>query len=242
MTLRGFKNRLLRIARVALGTQPPEYNSYSQAGEDRILWFLFHSLGIERPRYIDVGANRPDVSSNTYLFYLKGSKGVCVEPDPSLFDRLQKARPDDQCLNVAVGYDGTREMDLFCFDEPSVNTLSEKDAQERMQGGQFKFVGLVKVPVMRLEEIIESCREGIPQFVSLDAEGVDFKILSNFDFAAYPVPVWVVETVDYSPSASKAKNAGIIELMKSHGFFVYADTYINTVFVDSNWYLNRCNA
>ncbi len=78
MTLRGFKNRLLRTVRVALGTQPVEVNSYSQAGEDRILWFLFKSLGIDRPRYVDVGANLPDVSSNPYLFYRNGSRGVCV--------------------------------------------------------------------------------------------------------------------------------------------------------------------
>jgi FkbM family methyltransferase len=248
MTLAGFKNRLVRIARVAAGTlpppppQPPEYNSYSQAGEDRILTFLFQSVRIDRPCYLDIGANHPDVGSNTYHFYLRGSTGVCVEPDPILFEKLRKARPDDRCLNVAVGYDESREMDYFRFDEPSVNTLSENAARERMQGAEFAFLGVTKVPVMRLEEIIESYKPAFPDFVSLDVEGVDERILETFDFAKYPVPIWVVETIDYSPTALKVKNVGIIELMKAHGFFVYADTYINTVFVNSTWYLKRCNA
>ena len=214
------------------------YNSYSQAGEDSILTFLFASFKIENPSYVDVGANRPDSNSNTYIFYLRGSRGVCIEPDKNLFENFVKRRPLDKCLNVAVGAGDIKEMDLFIFDDPAANTLSIKDAQERIDGGDFKHLDTKKVAVKRLEDIIkENCSE-LPHFISLDIEGFDYEVLKAFDFGTYPVPVWIVETINYSPNPQKTKNNFLIGLMQSKNYFVYADTYINTIFVLKEWFEN----
>lgn len=46
---------------------------YSQTGEDIIVRNLLKlELGIEKVRYIDVGANDPRFLNNTYLLYLEG--------------------------------------------------------------------------------------------------------------------------------------------------------------------------
>ena len=214
------------------------YNTYAQAGEDRVLSFLFDTLGIYHPFYIDIGANKPDWSSNTYLFYLKGAKGISIEPDKILFDKFKVARPNDICLNMAVGFDGKTEADFFVFDEPSLNTLSEEEAISRNKIGEFKVVEKIKVTVIRVEQIIEEYCPKLPDFISLDVEGIDFDILKSFDFENYPVPVWVVETIDYSPNPQKVKNYEVIEYMKTKGYFVYGDTYINTIFVNKNWFEN----
>ena len=213
-------------------------NTYSQAGEDTILTFLFNSLGISHPQYVDIGANRPDVSSNSYLFYLRGSTGVCIEPDINLFKKFVAARPTDTCLNVAIGNSNLSELDFYVFDEPSVNTLSFKDAQERMIGGEFKHIDTIKVPIVKLEKVIEDNCNNLPDFISLDIEGVDYEVLSTFDFKKYPIPVWIVETIDYSPSYKKVKNNQILDFMLSKDYFIYADTYINTIFVLKSWFEN----
>lgn len=216
-----------------------EYNTYSQAGEDQILGFLFSTMGIEKPSYVDIGANKPDWGSNTYLFYKKwGSRGVCIEPDPHLFEAFKNQRPDDTCLNCAIGFDDTKEADFFIFDEPSLNTMSEEEANARHAVGEYKLTGKIKTPVMRLEEILEKYFPELPHFVSLDVEGIDFRILQSFDFDKFPVPVWVVETIDYSPSHIKMKNQEMFDFMKAKGYFVYADTYINSVFIRSDWFYN----
>lgn len=213
-------------------------NSYSQAGEDMILNFLFANFRISQPSYIDVGANHPDSGSNTFLFYLRGSTGICIEPDKTLFDEICKVRPLDKCLNVAVSYNESKELDFYVFDEPSVNTLSKTDAQERIDGGEFKLVNTIKVPVLRLEDIIKENCTNLPDFISLDIEGVDFEVLKAFDFQKFPIPVWIVETIDYSPKPQKKKNNLLIEFMKQQKYFVYGDTYINTIFVLEEWYNN----
>src|ERR1043165_8555860 len=76
--------------------------SFSQVGEDRIVHFLFQSLGIDKPSYIDIGANNPVLDSNTYYFYLLGSTGVIIEPDPELYKKLRRKRRKDICINAGI--------------------------------------------------------------------------------------------------------------------------------------------
>jgi len=211
-------------------------NSYAQVGEDIILKFLFNSVGIAAPSYVDIGSHKPDWGNNTYLSYLAGGKGVSIEPDPGLFKHYQHARPTDVCINAAVGYGNADETDFYLFDEPSLNTMSEAEAKRRNSFGEYKLLERIKVPMLRLEHVIANNFTGMPDFISLDAEGVDFDILKSFDFENNPIPVWVVETVDYSVSHVKKKNTEIIEFMEGKGYFVYADTYINTIFVLKTWF------
>lgn len=229
--MRGLRNELL-------GEQKGRtyYNSYSQAGEDRILSFLFSSIGIEHPTYIDVGAYKFDIGSNTYLFYLTGSRGVCIEPDPRIYQTLLDERPSDVCLNVAVDSKDVSEVELFLFSDPSLNTLMLEEAQRRDKVGEFALIGSLKVPAVRLGAIVKEYFSSVPDFISIDVEGADYEILETFDFDEYPVPVWVVETVEYSPSHIKPKSGRIQVLMKERKYSVYADTYINTIFVRNDWF------
>ena len=76
--------------------------SYSQAGEDLILKYLFESKGLSTPTYLDIGTNHPYLNNNTYLFYRNGSRGVCVEADKTLIKEITRLRPEDKVVNVGV--------------------------------------------------------------------------------------------------------------------------------------------
>src|SRR4051812_20379104 len=90
--------------------------SYAQSGEDIIVDYLFTSLGIVYPSYIDIGANQPVKGNNTYLFYLKGCKGICIEPDISLIAGLKKTRPKDVILNIGVSTTKAGQADFYYFE------------------------------------------------------------------------------------------------------------------------------
>ena len=83
--------------------------SYSQNAEDVRLWRVFRT--IEGGFYVDIGAADPRVDSVTHLFYEHGWSGINVEPSPC-FEALEKARPRDVNLNVAVG-DGEGPVSFF---------------------------------------------------------------------------------------------------------------------------------
>ena len=93
--------------------------------------------------------------------------------------------------------------------------------------------------LLSIENIISDyLNNKIPHLISLDVEGVDFKVLNAFDFEKYPVPIWIIETCEYSENHIKPKVLPILDLMKSKGYFIYSDTYINTIFVNKKWFEN----
>jgi FkbM family methyltransferase len=212
-------------------------NSYSQAGEDRILDFLFGTMGIRKINYIDIGANDPKFCNNTYLFYCRGGKGVLIEPDPVFNKVLQNARPKDKIVEAAISDKENGEADFYIFNEPSINTLSKEEAALRQQSGKYFLKETKRIPLLTIENIITQYFNGVsPHLISLDVEGVDYAVLQAFDFIKYPVPVWIVETCEYSETHLKPKISTIIELMQTKGYFIYGDTYINTIFVNKDWF------
>ena len=66
-------------------------------------------MDIERPSFMDVGANHPFFLSNTALFYRNGSHGINIEPNPILFRRIAQVRTED--TNIMAGI-GTSHMGL----------------------------------------------------------------------------------------------------------------------------------
>ncbi len=80
--------------------------SHAQNGEDVVLRRAFADR--EGGFYIDIGACHPVEDSVTLHFYERGWRGVNVEPDRALFDRLTAARPRDVNLCVAIGQERGR--------------------------------------------------------------------------------------------------------------------------------------
>jgi FkbM family methyltransferase len=170
--------------------------SYSAAGEDRCVlgWLeVVYQLGdATKIRYCDVGASHPKRLNNTYAIYLRGGSGVLVEPDPSLIPALRKARPRDTVLNVGVAFDDRRRAKLKRFTERVFNTFSTEQADVVLESSKSwaphqiqKVVDEVEVPLVPLNDILaEHFSDGI-DFISIDAEGVDFSILKSIDFGRF---------------------------------------------------------
>lgn len=212
--------------------------SYSQCGEDLILQQLFMVLGIGKISYLDIGAHHPTYLSNTYLFYENRGHGVCVEPDPSLFEEFGKKRPRDVNLNCGVGV-SPGEADFFVMSSSTLNTFSKEEAERYQSYGQQRIMKTIRTKLETINEIIRQNFKETPNLVSLDVEGLDYLILQNFDFGKYRPEVFCLETLSYTENKSERKLTEIIDLMHANGYLTYADTYINTIFVDTTAWNNR---
>jgi FkbM family methyltransferase len=201
--------------------------SYSQNGEDIILSRVFKNLGIQKIFYLDIGTNDPKIINNTYLLYRKGNSGVCIEPDPNLYNLIKKARPRDLVLNIAIS-DRHGKLPYFIFKSNVRNTLSKEDAQITEAHG-YPIKKIINVETKTINDIIESLPQ-IPDLISLDIEGYDEKVLLDFDFKRFKPLVWCIETIEITKNKYR-KNKRIEEIMKNNNYGVYADTNINTIFV-----------
>ena len=219
-------------------THPSEYiaNSYSQAGEDAIIRTLFDSKKINNPTYLDLGVYLPDYHNNTYLFYKLGARGVLVEADESLISRIKQVRPKDKVLNIGVGFMDSSSSDFYIFNEPAISTFNKEEALYRESHGTFKIVKISQVLLKSINSIITENFETCPDLLSIDLEGLDLAVLESLNFEKFPIPVICAETCRYSENHIKSKNTMIIDWLISKGYFVYGDTYINTIFVNNKWF------
>lgn len=206
--------------------------SYSQCGEDRIVKFIFDTLRIPAPCYLDIGAHHPYYLNNTALFYMAGGRGVNIEPDPALITSFYKNRPRDANLNIGIS-DKDGRLDFFVMNVRTLNTFSEIEARQLEQSGKFRIEKVLQIPVRSINAVIEDqFGNSSPDFVSLDVEGLDLKILQSFDFSRWKPKVICVETITYSDQREGQKISEIAALLHGNGYFTFADTHINTIFVD----------
>lgn len=214
--------------------------SYSQCGEDLIIDFIFKWMKITKPSYLDIGAHHPINISNTYFFYENGCTGVCIEPDPILFVDIKRRRKRDICLNLGIGIINEDKADFYIMSSRSLNTFSKDEAERYQSYGNQKIEAVIQMPLMTVNQVIDLYCRSTPNFISLDVEGLDLQVLQSFDFNKYRPEVFCVETLTYTEDKSERKISEIIDCMLSKGYFVYADTFINTIFVDKlSWSTRR---
>ncbi len=205
--------------------------SYSQSGEDLIINHLFASLKIKRPTYLDIGAHHPFYLSNTAYFYKKGSKGVLVEPDPELFKVIKKYRKNDICLNIGIGIDDKKDADFYVMTASALNTFSKSEAQERDKNSPYKIKKILKLPLKNINNIIDLYMDKTPDFINIDTEGLDFEIIKSLDLKKYRPKVICIETIGF---ISQEKIHNIPDYLLNNGYLNYADTHINTIFIDES--------
>lgn len=233
------KNILKRIKeKVFSNTLESEFQkiSYSQSGEDLIVKYIFENLNIKNPTYIDIGAHHPYYISNTALFYQNGSIGINIEPDPTLFKAFIKERKKDVNVNIGIG-NKNEELDFYIISSTTLNTFSKEEAYNYQKEGNYTIKSIEKIKVRTLSNVINEFSNGIfPQFLSIDAEGIDELIIKSIDFDKnFPIII-CIETISFSNSGNGLKNKELIKYIEQKGYLLYADTNINSIFVrESLW-------
>ena len=208
--------------------------TYSQCGEDLIIDRALRDLGITRPTYVDVGAFHPRELNNTALFYRRGLSGVCVEPDPDLIAVIARERARDICVNAGISSGESAAADFFVMSVRSLSTFSRERAHQLESSGECRIEKTLRIPLLTLNRLFEQALGGAPNLVSIDAEGLDLEVLLSMDYDRFRPQVLCVETLRYSDTRrGESKTLEIAAFLNEKGYFSYADTRVNTIFVDA---------
>ena len=211
--------------------------SYAQCAEDLIIDYVFTLRGILKPTYIDIGAHHPWFLSNTAYFYLKGCRGINVEPNPELIKNFHKERPEDINLNTGIG----EKEEILRFYEISDNTLSTFSKQEAdgLISSGFSIANSYDIQVVSLQKILsENFNSKFPDLLTIDVEGLEKDIIESIDFERSHPKIICVETAEYSSTGSGAKRLDLIGMIESKGYYLYADTNLNSIFVKNEFWFN----
>lgn len=220
--------------------------SYSQCGEDIIVRFILENSikNIKSFNYCDIGANSPWKLSNTATFYKKnrGSyTGVLVEPDPILANILKRKRSKDIVVNKGIksGEESASTLEFYQISSNTLNTFSYKEAQYYETLG-YKIKNKLNIEVININQLLEQYFDSKEiHLLSVDVEGLDYEILKTMDFKKFKPICICVETINFVPNGMATKDNKILELMIENGYFEYAFTGINSIFVDKERWSNR---
>ena len=172
---------------------------YSQFEQDKFVYENYFQ-GKTDGYFVDIGAHDGTTFSNSKFYEELGWTGVCVEPNPKVFETLQADRKC-KCVMKAVA-DRTGWAQFFQilegadmlsglvdeFNQHGIETINA-NLQDFENGFDY-----IEVELDLFDNIVDSTTI---DFLSLDTEGNELKILQTIDFNKYDIKVITVENNDY---------------------------------------------
>ena len=119
----------------------------------------------------------------------------------------------------------------------TMNTFCEQTAARLDIETDLKIQKIKKIPVLPISEILsEHSNNKFPQLLSVDIEGLDHLVIQSIEkYSIDKRPVVIcIETIEYAEKTVPKKIMSIVENLQSLGYFHYADTWINSIFVRSD--------
>jgi FkbM family methyltransferase len=166
--------------------------SYAQRFEDL---YLMRCFGERNDGfYIDIGSGHPVYDNMSFAFYLKGWRGITVEPNPWLSQLTRAVRVRDRHIEALVGA-ATGEATFHLVKEfHGLSTMIA--AHARAAQTQFgKTSQAITLPVTTLKELCEQEAPRSFEFLKVDVEGAEPDVLLNGDWQRYRPKVVVVEAL-----------------------------------------------
>jgi len=201
------------------------FSNYSQCGEDKLLAKLINK---KNGFYVDVGANDPIKLNNTYKFYKMGWKGINIDPIRKNIKELNRIRPRD--INLEIGINDIKgEMELYVFDNTALSTFSSDLAKSWEKDG-FKIDEVIKVKLVRLEDVFKKYKCNQIDLLSIDAEGFDLQVLKSNNWNKFKPNFICLETGDLKSKSGQKNRKEFINFLNPLGYEIIGDTGMNVVF------------
>mgnify|MGYP001589230392 FL=1 len=190
--------------------------SYSQFGEDLVVNDFFKNFV---GRYVDIGCYHPIKYNNTALLHKKGWKGVNIDLNQKSIDLFNACRKNDLNITACLS-DKIEEVTIYLDSEFSaLNSIYVDNSKN------FKFKDLKKISV-KTKIFPELIKDNF-DFLNIDCEGNDFKILKTIDFKKYTPKIINIEvSFDYKKD--------IYNYMDLNGYKILDIKSLSHIFIKEN--------
>ncbi len=130
--------------------------------------------------FVEVGANHPQIGSQTWQFEQAGWHGILVEPQQDLAEDLRRERKARVFAVACSSPENAGSLLPFYV----AGWLSALD-RDRMAPGA-KPEAVIQVPIATLDAILAEAAAPAPiDFLSIDVEGHEIEVLEGFDFTRW---------------------------------------------------------
>ncbi len=166
--------------------------SYAQNLEDLHLALLF--VDVAQGTYVDVGGGHPVADNVSFHAYLRGWRGLIVEPQEDLARLYAGVRPRDRVETCLAGR-AVGEIDFHVV-EGFHGLSSAVAANAERARGYGAETRIVRKQVMPLSALIDRAGLTAIHFLKIDVEGAEPDALAGLDLARHRPQVILVEAVN----------------------------------------------
>lgn len=170
---------------------------FSQNGEDVVVNVILDEEAAAHGRgmFVDFGAYHPFRFSNTFLLYLKGWRGVNVDANPDAIAAFQSIRSEDVSVRALMS-DKAEELEFRRYAEGAFNTANpaSMEIMASRTNAVSKLLAVDRLTTTTPNQIFDA-HVGSKKldFVNIDVEGLDERLLYAIDFDRYRPKVLAVE-------------------------------------------------
>lgn len=172
--------------------------------------------------FIDIGAHNGVHLSNTYaLETFFGWKGLLIEANPNSYSELVKNRKQ-KCLNICLDND---ENEVEFAVRGVMGGIVGDDLDNKEAGPDVEKIRLSTRPL--IDVLVEQNAPREIDYLSIDVEGAEDRILLNFDFNAYRFNCITIERPSQELRQTlgrngykEAKNTYSLDIMYVHESFL----------------------
>ena len=177
--------------------------SYAMDGEDLAIEKYVEKK--EKGFYVDIGAHHPIHRNNTQLLFNKGWSGINIDVNQFSIDLFNFLRPKDLNLLTAIS-DHEGEITFYYQKKFSqLNTTDKNIAHEHFNGNFNE--RLVKCQSIHNILINSKYKEVKIDFLNIDVEGAEMKVLKTLNFEIYDPKVICIEILGYRELNSKERES-----------------------------------
>lgn len=206
--------------------------SFAQSGQDVLADYILKSRRLipfgddYRGCFIDVGCCYPIRDSNTYFFYQRGWKGLCIDANPDAKADFSEERPDDIFVNAAIGLE-SESRPFYIFNNPQWNTFNAGRKEKKPESFKREIV----LSIDPLSKLIDRNLGESPRvdLLSIDTEGFEMQVLSSLDWARHRPKLVIVEI---KRSIKEISNHKAVTFMESKNYSIVSHTGHDAMFVD----------
>ncbi len=172
---------------------PAGVTSYAQSGEDLLIASLLSWP--TRGFYVDVGCHFPLRRSNTYLLYLRGLSGICIDANAEFADQFAMMRPRDKFIRACVG-DSGGEVEFNIFNDRALSNINGSPVAD-LSEHQYELERVERLPIRPVSDVLfENHAPEEFDVLSIDVEQHDFSALRSVGLERYRPRLIVIEIHD----------------------------------------------
>ena len=205
------------------------FSDRTQMGEEKKLLTYFKKN--YKGRYVDLGCFHPTRHNNTFDFYKEGWKGINIDLNPLTIDLFNFARPKDINVCAAISNNNQTKKLYFLGNLSSENTLEKRHTKwlKSEFGYNDKKFSIKKVKTKKIEDILEKNKFYDIDFMNIDAEGHEIKILNTLNLKKFKVKYFCIEINAYD-NFSKENKKKIMNFFKKNKYKLKYISVINYIF------------